>query len=121
MAPDEIDVVRQVIADHPEIDRSDDTSLDKGRAAITDWVAQRLNKKYGKVVWGRKSRGVPKDGKADRPNTDGLTYLRPDNLFEIYDIISGGGDKGAMWGKPTHALKAGENGYWCPPQLGPEP
>ena len=120
LAPNELATVEAVIAAHPEIDTKDEDSLDKGRAVITDWAAQRLNKKYGKVIWGRKSRGRPTaDGKADRPNTDSLTYLRPDGLFEIYDIITGGSGK-ATWGPTEKVWKGGENGYWCPPQLGPE-
>ena len=57
MAPDRVDVVTAVRAEHPEIDPCDESSLDRGRALLVDWAAQRLNAQEGRVVWGRKSRG----------------------------------------------------------------
>lgn len=130
--PNRKSVVADVIKAHPEINSCDENSLDTGRALLIDWAAQRLNqsdppatpiKLRGRdwsIRWGRKSRGEPsKDGKADRPNTDALTFLRADGRFEICDAISGGKPCGATWdcGK---VLEQGENGYWAPPQLGPE-
>jgi hypothetical protein len=118
-APNRKSVIVAVIAAHPEIDTRDENSLDKGRAAITDWTAQRLNRETGRRVWGRKSRGKPTGDVAVNPNTDGLTYLRSDGRFEIIDAINGG-DGTAAW-ENNGAFAAGENGYWVPPQLGPEP
>ena len=117
-APDHRDVVLAVIAAHPEINVCDDTSLDKGRAAITDWTAQRLNATEGRTIWGRKSRGKPNGGHAVDPNTDGLTYRRPDGLFEIIDVIAGATCTG-IWDN-NGPFADGQNGYWAPPQLGPE-
>jgi hypothetical protein len=112
-------VVAEVIDAHPEIDALDEDSLDKGRALLVDWAAQRLNAMDGTVRWGRKSRGRPSDdGRADRPNTDGLTFKRPDGKFEIYDVIVGATGK-ATW-EGFGPFNPGENGYWAPPQLGPE-
>lgn len=109
-------VVVAVIKAHPEVDSCDELSLDKGRALLVDWAAQRLNKSAGKVVWGRKSRGEPKNGIADRPNTDALTFLRDDGKFEIYDVVSGTPPCGATWDGDT-AFSPGQNGFWAPPQL----
>lgn len=118
--PNKQAVVQAVMDAHPEIDRCDEDSLDKGRAAIIDWAAQRLNKAEGRVVWGRKSRGRVVNGKADRPNTDALTFLRSDGRFELVDAVSGSAPCNATWG--DHGVFAqGANGFWAPPQLGPEP
>lgn len=118
-APNRIDVVRAVLEAHPEIDARDEDSLDGGRAVIVDWTAQRLNTAEGRTVWGRKSRGRPNGDRAVNPNTDGLTYLRGDGQFEIYDVISGI-DGSATW-EGYGPFTPGENGWWAPPQLGPEP
>jgi hypothetical protein len=110
-------MVAAVRAAHPEVNPCDESSLTSGRALLVDWAAQRLNARDGQVRWGRKSRGKPSpDGKADRPNTDALTFLRPDGLFEIYDVISGGAPCNATW-TGYGPFKPGENGYWAPPQL----
>jgi hypothetical protein len=120
IAPNRKSVVAAVIAAHPAVDPRSDTQ--EGRGLLVDWVAQRLNAAEGRVVWGRKSRKKPKGQHGEiavQPNTDGLTYLRPDGLFEIYDVIGGGS------GSPTWSgygpFKPGENGYWAPPQAGIEP
>lgn len=126
-APNKQAVVQAVMDAHPEIDRCDEDSLDTGRALLVDWAAQRLNAEEsaaggGRPVmrWGRKSRGRVVNGKADRPNTDGLTFLRNDGRFEIYDVVSGARPCNATWG--SHGPFAqGDNGFWAPPQLGPEP
>lgn len=118
-APNHMATVAAVKAAHPEINTCDEDSLDKGRAAIVDWTAQRLNKDEGRVVWGRKSRGKVVNGVADRPNTDGLTYLRSDGTFEIIDAFNGG-DCSPAWESAGY-FEQGSNGYWAPPQLGPEP
>jgi hypothetical protein len=118
-APNKEGVVKAVMAAHPEIDRCDESSLDKGRALIVDWTAQRLNAEAGRVVWGRKSRGRVVNGKADRPNTDGLAFLRSDGRYEIYDVVSGSRPCNSTWGEHGPIVQ-GENGWWAPPQLGPE-
>lgn len=117
-APNRMSVVADVIKAHPEIDTLDEDSLDKGRAAIVDWTAQRLNKAEGRIVWGRKSRGRPNGHQAVNPNTDGLTYLRSDGRFEIIDVIVGA--TGAANWENYGPFNPGENGWWAPPQLGPE-
>ena len=119
LAPNRQAVVADVIRAHPEVNACDEDSLTKGRALIVDWVAQRLNKAEGRVIWGRKSRGRPNGDRADNPNTDGLTYLRPDGRFEIYDAIAGTSPCGSTW-DGFGPFAQGENGYWAPPQLGPE-
>lgn len=119
LAPNRLAVVADVLRAHPEINACDEDSLDRGRAAIVDWAAQRLNKAEGRVVWGRKSRGRPTGDRAENPNTDGLTYLRPDGRFEIVDAIVGATCK-ENW-ENLGPFAPGENGYWAPPQLGPEP
>ena len=119
-APRNEAVVQMVMDAHPEINSCDEDSLDKGRALLVDWVAQRLNAKAGRVVWGRKSRGRPAaDGTADRPNTDGLTYLREDGKFEIYDVVVGAPPCHASW-EGHGPFAQGQNGWWAPPQLGKE-
>jgi hypothetical protein len=115
VAPDAKKTVAAVITDHREINTCDEVQ----RAFIVDWAAQRLNKAQATTVWGRKSRGKVENGKAINPNTDGLTFLRPDGKFEIYDSISGSGSCGATW-DGFGPFNQGENGYWAPPQLGPE-
>lgn len=114
--------VAAVIAAHPEVNSCDEESLTTGRALLVDWTAQRLNTAQKTTRWGRKSRGKVIDGRADRPNTDGLTYLRDDGQFEIYDVVAGdtgAGRCGATW--DGHGPFAqGANGWWAPPQLGPE-
>lgn len=117
-APNAQGTVAAVIAAHPEIDACDEVR----RGAIVDYAAQRLNAR-GLVVWGRKSRGRPNGTVAVNPNTDGLTYLRSDGRFEIYDAIAGKTPSspacGATW-EGYGPFSPGENGYWAPPQLGPE-
>lgn len=116
-APNAKATVAAVIAAHSEIDSCDEIA----RAAIVDYAAQRLNRGAGREVWGRKSRGKPTHaGIASNPNTDGLTFLRPDGKFEIYDVISGAPPCGASW-DGFGPFAQGENGWWAPPQLGDEP
>jgi hypothetical protein len=109
-APNKQAVVAQVITDHPEINACDEAA----RGAIVDYAAQRLN--AGIVpVWGRKSR----NHQGTDLNTDGLTFLRPDGKFEIYDAISGSAPCGATW-DGFGPFAQGQNGFWVPPQLAPE-
>ena len=103
LARNERGVVAEVMLDHPEID----TRKEETRGRILDYVAAELN--AGRVQpWGRKAR-MP-DG--SNKNTDALTYLRPDGLFEIYDAISGV-DGSATW-DAYGPFRQGENGYWTP-------
>jgi hypothetical protein len=99
-APNEFATVQRVFAAHPEIDRMNEET--RGRAI--DYVIAEL----GGRPWGRKARN--KDG--TNLNTDGLTYLRTDGLYEIYDVISGS-NGGATWdgGEP---VVQGQNGWWAP-------
>lgn len=103
LAPNERETVAAVMREHPEIDtRNEDT-----RGRILDHVAHRLNRGADRP-WGRKAR-MPNGG---NKNTDGLTYLRPDGMFEIYDVISGV-DGSATWDE-FGPFNAGENGWWAP-------
>jgi hypothetical protein len=99
-APNQFAVVQRVFAAHPEIDRLNDDT----RGRLIDYVIAEL----GGKPWGRKARN--KDG--SNLNTDGLTYLRTDGLYEIYDIIDG------TSGKPTwdggEPVVQGTNGWWAP-------
>lgn len=111
-APNARATVQAVMAAHPEINTCDENQ----RGAIVDYAAQRLNKAAGAVVWGRKSRTAqPTD-----LNSDGLTFKRADGQFEIYDAISGVPPCGATW-DGFGPFAQGGNGFWVPPQLGPEP
>lgn len=125
-----IEVVRQVLRDHPEINPKDEIA----RGFIPNRVAQILNEKVGRIKFGRKARN--KDG--SNKNTDGLTELIDgdgikDGHFYIYDILKGSDpngkkkptDKGydsdpgrfAMWdGGSGNPIEAGENGYFSPPE-----
>lgn len=114
-APNRMSVVADVIRAHPEINSCDE----EARGAIVDYAAQRLNAAEGRLVWGRKSRGKPNGDVAVNPNTDGLTYLRTDGRFEIYDVISGSAPCGATW-DGFGPFNPGDNGYWAPPQLSAE-
>ncbi len=113
-APNKLDVVRAVMAAHPEIDRMAEVV----RGKITDYVVLTL----GGRPWGRKDRD--KDPNNNNNSDDALCYLLSDGRFEIYDIISGG-DGSASWDyKGTFA--DGENGYFRdvpgsvpPPPTGP--
>lgn len=119
-APNKQLVVQAVIDAHPDINSCDEDSPTQGRALLVDWAAQRLNAQDGTRRWGRKSRGKPNGDTAVNPNTDGLTFLRSDGLFEIYDVVIGAAPCGSSW-EGHGPFKQGENGYWAPPQLGPEP
>jgi hypothetical protein len=101
-APNQIDTVRQAMRDHPEID----TTREETRGRILDYVCAAL----GPSIWGRKSR-TP-DG--TDLNSDALTFLRADGLFEIYDVISGS-NGGATW-DGFGPFRPGENGYWVKAQ-----
>jgi hypothetical protein len=112
-APKAAATVAAVIAAHPEINSCDEVA----RAILVDWAARRLNSHLPAPVWGRKSRGKPTaTGVAVNPNTDGLTFLRPDGQFEIYDVISGSPPCGATW-DGFGPFEQGANGWWAPPQL----
>jgi hypothetical protein len=101
-APNQIDTVRQAMRDHPEID----TTREETRGRILDYVCAAL----GPSIWGRKSRNP--DG--TDLNSDALTFLRADGLFEIYDVISGS-NGGATW-DGFGPFRPGENGYWVKAQ-----
>jgi hypothetical protein len=107
-APNEIATVRRVMAEHPEINTLDESQ----RGRILDFCAMYLN--AGGTKWGRKSR----NREGTDLNTDALTYLRPDGLFEIYDVISGA-NGGATW-DGYGPFSQGTNGYWveAPPANG---
>ena len=107
MAPNMQSQVQQTIDQHPEIDSMNEEE----RGAIIDITDWRVNGNI-ETPWGRKAR--VNDPNNPQLNTDGMTYLRPDGLFEIYDCISGI-DGNATWeGYGPYA--PGENGYWWPPQ-----
>jgi hypothetical protein len=107
MAPDMMAQVQQTIDQHPEIDTMDEEA--RGEIIdITDW---RVNGGVDRP-WGRKARN--NDPSNPNLNTDGMTYLRPDGLFEIYDCISGTNGQATWDGYGPFAQ--GENGYWWPPQ-----
>jgi hypothetical protein len=107
MAPDMSGQVQQTINEHPEIDTMDEAE----RGAIIDITDWRVNGGVDRP-WGRKARtNNPTDPQL---NTDGMTYLRPDGLFEIYDCISGTNGQATWDGYGPFAQ--GENGYWWPPQ-----
>lgn len=108
IAPNIIDTVRRVIQEHPEINTKDE---DK-RGRIIDYVCDASNPAGRDRPWGRKSR----NREGTDLNTDGLTYLRPDGLFEIYDVIGGTSGK-ATW-EGFGPFKQGENGFWVPAQSG---
>lgn len=112
MAPMKIKVVIDVLREHPEINMLDEDSP-TGRARILDYVCDRL----GGKPWGRKARR--EDG--SHKNTDGLTWLRPDGKFEIYDVLNGfdpdpNDPDMANWASwAGHGpFSPGENGWWAP-------
>ena len=112
-APNKLEVVKAVIRAHPEIDV---TNEDK-RAALLDYICDELNPLGSHKPWGRKSRN--KQG--TDLNTDGLTYLRTDDKFEIYDVFAGSDPnednpdigKYGTW-VAYGPFAQGENGYWWP-------
>ena len=107
IAPNMQSQVQQTINEHPEIDTMDDEA--RGEIIdITDW---RINGGVDRP-WGRKARN--NDPGNPNLNTDGMTYLRPDGLFEIYDCISGIDGQSSWEGYGPYYQ--GENGYWWPPQ-----
>ena len=105
-APNRLADVAFVMHSHPEIDRMSEAT----RGTIVDLVAHQLNAGDPRKPWGRKSR----DRKGTDLNTDGLTFLRTDVLFEIIDIISGV-DGSATWDE-AGVFGPGENGFWVPPR-----
>ena len=107
MAPDMSAQVQQTINEHPEIDTMDEAE----RGAIIDITDWRVNGGIDRP-WGRKARN--NDPNNPNLNTDGMTYLRPDGLFEIYDCISGTNGQ-ATWDGYGPFVQ-GENGWWWPPQ-----
>lgn len=108
-APNEIETVRRVMREHPEINTRDENA----RGNILPYICAAL----GGKPWGRKSRNA----QGTDLNTDALTFLRADGLFEIYDVISGA-DGGATW-DGFGPFRQGENGYWveAQPVSGPPP
>jgi hypothetical protein len=107
MAPMMMHEVQATIDAHPEIDTMDEEA--RGEIIdITDWRCNGGDDR----PWGRKARtNNPSDPQL---NSDGMTYLRPDGLFEIYDCISGTNGQ-ATWDGYGPFMQ-GENGYWWPPQ-----
>lgn len=115
-APNLIETVKRMMRVHTDINLLDDDD----RAKILELVI----KAEGRKELGRKARN--KDG--SNKNTDGLTWLRTDGKFEIYDVINGSDpnpdnpDRGkfATWDlglSPTNDTgiwEQGENGYWAP-------
>jgi hypothetical protein len=109
IAPDMQHEVQHTIDTHPEIDSMDEEA--RGEIIdITDW---RINPGNGEKPWGRKARN--NDPNNPNCNTDGMTFLRPDGLFEIYDVISGSPPGNSTWAG-YGPYEPGENGYWWPPQ-----
>lgn len=107
MAPNMMAQVQKTIDEHPEIDSMDEEA--RGEIIdITDW---RVNGGI-ETPWGRKAR--VNDPNNPQLNTDGMCYLRPDGLHEIYDCISGV-DGNATW-DGYGPYQPGENGFWWPPQ-----
>jgi uncharacterized coiled-coil protein SlyX len=103
LAPNEQDEIAYTMTEHPEIDPMNE----EARGEIIQITAARLNARRDRP-WGRKARNA--DPNNPNCNTDAMTYLRPDGLFEIIDVISGI-DGSAMWGE-CGAFAPGENGYW---------
>jgi hypothetical protein len=108
VAPVKFDVVKRVIADHPEINR-----LEEGtRGRITELVVIAL----GGRPWGRKDRDQNPDN--NNNSDDALCYLLPDGSFEIYDILSGADGSGQWDFKGT--FKDGENGFFREVRVAPD-
>jgi hypothetical protein len=104
LAPNQEHEVSRTMAEHPEIDTMNEAT----RGEIISLTAARLNG-YRDRPWGRKARNPP-EAPDPNLNTDGMTFLRPDGLFEIIDVISGT-DGSATWDE-CGAFAPGENGYW---------
>jgi hypothetical protein len=98
-APNLKDLIVRVMRQHPDINTLDEAQ----RGRILDYAAAEAG-----PSWGRKSRNP----QGTDLNTDAFCFLRPDGLFEIYDVISGG-DGSATW-DGFGPFKQGENGYWVP-------
>jgi hypothetical protein len=107
IAPNKQHEVQKTIDEHPEIDTMDE----EARGEIIDITARRINPAHGTKPWGRKARN--NDPNNPNCNTDGMTYLRLDRLFEIYDVIRGDNGQSTWDGYGPYA--PGENGYWWPP------
>lgn len=127
-APNSIETVKKALRAYTTVDPLDEEK----RGVFVDIAAWNLNGGHNRGPWGRKSRGRPgSDGMPVNPNTDGLTFLRSDGDFEIYDVIAGGDpdpsnpDRGkfATWGE-NGPFGQGENGFWAkcyaPPAARPE-
>lgn len=114
IAPTLIDLIRQTMREHPEINTRDENQ----RGQILDYACAKAG-----PAWGRKSRNP----QGTDLNSDAFCFLRPDGLFEIYDVISGG-DGSATW-EGYGPFRQGENGYWVaakpvsvpPPVVTPPP
>jgi len=107
VAPNMQHEVQASIDAHPEIDTMDE----EARGEIIDITARRINPAHGEKPWGRKARN--NDPNNPNCNTDGMTFLRFDGLFEIYDVISGTDGQSSWSGYGPYA--PGENGFWWPP------
>ena len=106
-APNQIEVVRRVMAEHPEIK----TNSEATREAILPLVIAAL----GGFPWGRKSR----NSAGTDLNTDAVTFRRQDGLFEIYDVIDST-TGGAFW-DGFGPFKEGENGFFFTQPITPVP
>jgi hypothetical protein len=106
IAPNMQSEVQRTINEHPEID----TMNEEERGAVIDITDWRVNYNLDRP-WGRKARS--NDPNNPNLNTDGMTFLRSDGLFEIYDCISGIDGQSSWEGYGPYA--PGENGYWHPP------
>jgi hypothetical protein len=102
IAPNVSAVVAKYIDLHPALARDEEK-----RGAIIDMACAEANTDDPRKPWGRKARRA--DG-GDK-NTDGMCFLRPDGLHEIYDAINGDGSPSWAGYGP---FRAGENGYWAP-------
>lgn len=124
VAPNEIETVKKVLREHPEIDVLDDVS----RGDILNFVIEDLDGS----PWGRKSR----NSSGTDLNTDVLGYKFSDGKIEWIDVLLGhdpnpsNPDRGkyATWSTDHKKWNNGENGFWVEggdvvpgPEPGPEP
>jgi len=103
-APNQIEAVRRVLYNYPNIDPLSDS--DRGK--IVDLVVFKL----GGAPWGRKS----KNKEGTDLSSDTLTYRFDNGKFEIIDILSGSPQLNredyATWQTDGKQWNQGENGYW---------
>lgn len=100
----ELETVQAVHRDYPGL-------IVRDGAGFTDQVAHRLNRKDGRVVWGRKARNS--DG--SNPNVDALTYRNDNGTHINVDIIVSSETPQASPGWNDFGGVIG-NGFWIPPQ-----